>query len=41
MGEAAPVDIGVYAWRAGWVPDGSDVSITTMELDRARARGEG
>lgn len=30
--------VGVLAWRYGWIPDGSDKSITEMEYDAARER---
>lgn len=32
--------IGVYAWRYGWVPEGSTQSVTEMEFDHARALGK-
>src|SRR5581483_3576876 len=31
--------IGIYAWRYGHLPEGHDVSITELELDRAIERG--
>lgn len=43
MVDRADIYIGIYAWRYGWVPDGSDISITEMEFNRAverQARGE-
>ena len=43
MVNQADIYIGIYAWRYGWVPDGSDISITEMEFNRAverQARGE-
>jgi len=30
--------VGILAWRYGWIPDGSDKSITEMEYDAARER---
>jgi hypothetical protein len=38
MVDQADLYLGIYAWRYGWVPDGSAVSITEMELDRAVER---
>lgn len=38
MVDQADLYIGIYAWRYGWVPDGSAVSITEMEFDRAVER---
>lgn len=38
MVDKAGLYIGIYAWRYGWVPDGSDISVTEMEFDRAIER---
>jgi tetratricopeptide (TPR) repeat protein len=38
MVDEADIYIGIYAWRYGWVPDGSDISITEMEFNRALER---
>ena len=38
MVEKADLYLGIYAWRYGWVPDGSDISVTEMEFDRAIER---
>jgi len=38
MVDKADLYIGIYAWRYGWVPDGSDISVTEMEFDRATDR---
>jgi tetratricopeptide (TPR) repeat protein len=43
MVDQADIYIGVYAWRYGWVPESSDISITEMEFNRAverQQRGE-
>lgn len=43
MVDQADIYIGVYAWRYGWVPPGSEISITEMEFNRAverKQRGE-
>lgn len=37
--DACNVLVGIYAWRYGWVPEASEVSITEQEFDRARAAG--
>jgi hypothetical protein len=34
----ADVLVGIIAWRYGWEPDGSEISITEMEYDAARER---
>jgi len=39
MVDEADIYVGIYAWRYGWVPDGSAISITEMEFDRAVKRG--
>lgn len=38
MVDKADLYIGIYANRYGWIPDGSAVSITEMEFDRALTR---
>ena len=38
MVDKADLYLGIYAWRYGWVPDGSDISVTEMEFDRAIER---
>jgi hypothetical protein len=38
MVDQADIYIGIYGWRYGWVPDGSDISITEMEFDHAVER---
>ena len=40
MVDQADIYIGIYAWRYGWVPEGSDISITEMEFNRAVERGK-
>ncbi len=40
MVDEADIYIGIYAWRYGWVPDGSDISITEMEFNRAVEGGK-
>lgn len=40
MVDQADLYLGVYAWRYGWVPDGSNISITEMEFNRALERKE-
>jgi tetratricopeptide (TPR) repeat protein len=43
MVDEADIYIGVYAWRYGWVPHGSEISITEIEFNRAverQQRGE-
>lgn len=32
--------LGIYAWRYGWIPPGSDYSITEEEFDHAREHGK-
>ncbi|MGP8198876.1 MAG: tetratricopeptide repeat protein [Limisphaerales bacterium] len=39
MVNEADIYIGIYAWRYGWIPGGSDISITEMEFNRAVERG--
>jgi len=39
MIDKADVFIGVYAWRYGWIPQGSDTSIAEIEFNRAVERG--
>jgi|RhiMetdeSRZDD1v2_1073273.scaffolds.fasta_scaffold102102_2 Domain of unknown function (DUF4062) len=39
MVDEADIYIGIYAWRYGHVPEGHDISITEMELNRAVERG--
>ena len=39
MVDEADIYIGIYGWRYGWVPHGSDISITEMEFNRAVERG--
>jgi hypothetical protein len=39
MVDEADIYIGIYAWRYGHIPDGHDISITEMELNRAEKRG--
>ena len=39
MVDQADIYIGIFAWRYGYVPDGHEVSITEMELNRALDRG--
>jgi len=41
MVDQADIYIGVYAWRYGWVPKGSDISITEIEFNRALERQQG
>ena len=38
MVDNSDIYIGIYAWRYGWIPDGSDISITEMEFNRALER---
>ena len=38
MVDKADIYLGIYAFRYGWVPDGSEVSITEMEFNRAIER---
>lgn len=40
MVDEANIYIGIYAWRYGWTPPGSDISITEMEFNRAIERGK-
>jgi tetratricopeptide (TPR) repeat protein len=40
MVDEADIYIGIYAWRYGWIPEGSDISITEMEFNRAVERGK-
>ena len=35
MVDEADIYIGIYAWRYGYIPEGHDISITEMELNRA------
>ena len=37
--DKADIYIGIYAWRYGEVPEGSDISYTEMEFNRAKERG--
>ena len=39
MVDEADIYIGIYAWRYGHIPEGHDISITEMELNRADERG--
>ncbi len=39
MVDKADIYIGIYAWRYGHMPEGSDISITEMEFNRAVERG--
>ena len=39
MVDEADIYIGIYAWRYGHIPEGHDISITEMELNRAVERG--
>lgn len=39
MVDEADIYIGIYAWRYGHIPEGQDISITEMELNRAVERG--
>lgn len=41
MVEKCDILIGIYAWRYGWVPEGSDISITHMEYRHAEKRKAG
>ena len=34
----ADVLVGIVAWRYGWIPDGSAVSITELEYNASKAR---
>src|SRR6267378_4214207 len=36
MVDKSQVFIGIYAYRYGYIPDGSPISITEMEFERAR-----
>jgi formylglycine-generating enzyme required for sulfatase activity len=36
----ADVLLGIIAWRYGWIPERSDISITEMEYDAARSAGK-
>ncbi|MEK6259468.1 MAG: DUF4062 domain-containing protein [Planctomycetota bacterium] len=40
MVDQADIYIGIYAWRYGWIPDGSEISITEMEFNHALERKE-
>ena len=37
---SSDIVIGVYAWRYGWIPEGSTQSVTEIEFDHARALGK-
>lgn len=37
---AAEIFVGIYAWRYGFVPEGTSASITEQELDEARRLGK-
>lgn len=39
MVDESEVFIGIYAYRYGYIPDGSSVSITEMEFNRAKEKG--
>jgi tetratricopeptide (TPR) repeat protein len=36
--DAADIYVGIYAYRYGWIPDGSEISITELEYNRAKER---
>ncbi len=40
MVDEADIYVGIYAWRYGWIPEGSDISITEMEFNRALKGGK-
>jgi hypothetical protein len=40
MVDQSDIYIGLYAWRYGWIPDGSAISITEMEFNRAVDKGK-
>ncbi len=40
MVEVADIYLGIFAYRYGYVPDGSDISITEMEYDKAVELGK-
>ena len=37
--DSAELYVGIFAWRYGYVPTGSDISITEMEYNRATGQG--
>lgn len=39
MVDAADIYIGIFAWRYGHIPEGHEISITEMEINRAVERG--
>jgi hypothetical protein len=40
MVDQADIYIGVYAWRYGWIPEGSEIFITELEFNHAVERKE-
>jgi len=40
MVDRADIYVGIYAWRYGWIPKGSDISLTEMEFNRAVKEGK-